>query len=78
MNSYDARRVTLDPGLTALALRGLRDPDGRHYPFVDQVLPRHRARSRRAARPAAHSTPRWGRAMQWWCGLWHRSSGAAL
>jgi hypothetical protein len=33
MNQWDSRRVMLDPGRTALALRSLRNQDG-HYPFV--------------------------------------------
>lgn len=43
MDPYDQRRITLDPGLTALALRALHERDG-HYPFVER-----RARRRRAA-----------------------------
>jgi hypothetical protein len=35
MDSYDSRRITLDPGLTALALRGLHSRDG-HYPFLER------------------------------------------
>jgi hypothetical protein len=35
MNVYDSRRSTLDPGLTALALRGLHRRDG-HYPFIQR------------------------------------------
>ncbi len=35
MDPYDSRRMTLDPGLTALALRGLRNGDG-HYPFIER------------------------------------------
>jgi hypothetical protein len=31
---YDCRRTTLDPGLTVIALRGLRYTD-RHYPFIE-------------------------------------------
>jgi hypothetical protein len=34
MPPYDCRRMTLDPGLTALALRGLRYAD-RHCPFIE-------------------------------------------
>jgi len=41
MGPYDSRRLTLDPGLTALTLHALRSRDG-HYPFIE----RH-ARSRR-------------------------------
>jgi hypothetical protein len=35
MQTYDSRPMTLDPGLTVLALRGLRHAD-RHYPFLEQ------------------------------------------
>jgi hypothetical protein len=37
MDSYDSRRITLDPGRTALALRSLHDRDG-HYPFIERHL----------------------------------------
>ncbi|MBI3976293.1 MAG: hypothetical protein HY334_07870 [Armatimonadetes bacterium] len=39
MDAYDSRGVTLDPGLTLLALRALREREG-HYPFLDGVRPR--------------------------------------
>lgn len=42
MHSYDSRRITLDSGLTALALRGLQSRS-ESYPFIE----RH-ARWRRA------------------------------
>jgi hypothetical protein len=45
MNPYDNRHVTLDPGLTLLALRGLRRRDG-HYPFLDAWPRRREAPSR--------------------------------
>jgi len=35
MDPYDSRRLTLDPGLTLLALRGLRSRDG-YYPFIER------------------------------------------
>jgi hypothetical protein len=35
MDVYDTRRMTLDPGLTALVLRGL-SRHGEHYPFLDR------------------------------------------
>jgi hypothetical protein len=35
MDSYDNRRITLDPGLTLLALRGLQ-PRGPSYPFIER------------------------------------------
>jgi hypothetical protein len=34
MSFYDNRRITLDPGLTLLALRGLTRRGG-HYPFIE-------------------------------------------
>jgi hypothetical protein len=39
MNSYGARRLMLDPGRTALALRALHTRDG-HYPFLYRFLHR--------------------------------------
>jgi hypothetical protein len=36
MRAYDDRRTTLDPGLTALALRGRRDAT--RFPFLHGVL----------------------------------------
>jgi hypothetical protein len=36
MRSYDDRRTTLDPGLTALALRGRRDTT--RFPFLHGVV----------------------------------------
>ena len=39
MQTYDNRPITLDPGLTALALRGLHERDG-HYPFLDRFVRR--------------------------------------
>jgi hypothetical protein len=36
MRAYDDRRTTLDPGLTALALRGRRDAT--RFPFLQGVL----------------------------------------
>jgi len=33
--SYDSRSITIDPGLTLLALRGLRNQDD-HYPFIER------------------------------------------
>jgi hypothetical protein len=35
MDFYGNRRITLDPGLTALALRGLHRRDG-YYPFLER------------------------------------------
>jgi hypothetical protein len=42
MNRYDTRHLTLDPGLTVLALRGLQRRDG-HYPFIDAWRQRREA-----------------------------------
>jgi len=56
MGSYDNRRLTLDPGLTALALRGLHERDA-HYPFLDRFV--HWRRSPRRGRT---TTPR----LSWW------------
>jgi hypothetical protein len=65
MGPYDARHITLDPGLTALALRGLHEREG-HYPFVERFR-RRRTGRRRPARPAslAESTPPASRAVSW-------------
>jgi len=49
MGAYDSHQVTLDPGLTALALRGLHEREG-HYPFLDTFF--RRGRPSRRARPA--------------------------
>lgn len=35
MGSYDSQHITLDPGLTALALRGLHSRR-EHYPFIER------------------------------------------
>ncbi len=59
MEPYDTRRLTLDPGLTSLALRSLHHRDG-HYPFIDRVTGRRRARG--PARPAGRA---WWRALAW-------------
>jgi hypothetical protein len=48
MGAYDARRATLDPGLTALALRARRQARG--YPFLEEAT---RARGGSLARLAA-------------------------
>jgi hypothetical protein len=48
MGTYDTRRVMLDAGLTALALRGLHDRKG-HYPFIDPFATR-RARTAKPRR----------------------------
>lgn len=37
MGPYDDRRATLDPGLTALALRARRRGAAGRYPFVEAV-----------------------------------------
>ena len=83
MRAYDSHRVTLDPGLTALALRGLHEREG-HYPFIERFRRRRRARRRLGKsapapgirpRPAAEPEP----APSLWqavLGLARRSSAA--
>lgn len=44
MPTYDSRQMTLDPGLTVLALRGLRHAD-RHYPFIERHIRWRRLRA---------------------------------
>ncbi|HEV8672816.1 MAG TPA: hypothetical protein VGX21_02110 [Methylomirabilota bacterium] len=56
MGPYDHRSVTLDPGLTALALRGLHEREG-HYPFIERFRRRRPTRGRRAA-PAREARPK--------------------
>jgi hypothetical protein len=51
MSFYDSRRITLDPGLTVLALRGL-ERRGGHYPFIE---PYTRWRRFRISRRALHA-----------------------
>jgi hypothetical protein len=65
MGPYDARHITLDPGLTALALRGLHEREG-HYPFVERFR-RRRAGQRRLAPPGvrAESAPAAPRPASW-------------
>jgi hypothetical protein len=70
MGPYDQRHVTLDPGLTALALRGLKDREG-HYPFIDRFRrrrPRSRARRVEPKREArsAHAAS----SASFWHSLW--------
>lgn len=51
MGTYDSRHITLDPGLTAIALRGLHEREG-HYPFLDRFVRRLRLhRVGRASKP---------------------------
>jgi len=61
----------LDPGLTALALRGLNERDG-HYPFIERFRPRRRSASAPLVRRALHPVSPWRQALQW-CGLSRRS-----
>jgi hypothetical protein len=64
MGPYDSRHLTLDPGLTALALRGLHEREG-HYPFIERFRrrganrrgPRTATRVKAAAAPAVRATP---------------------
>jgi hypothetical protein len=51
MGPYNTRPITLDPGLTALALRGLRDAEAR-FPFLGR-LPSWRRRREAPPAPAA-------------------------
>ena len=76
MSAYDSRRVMLDSGLTALALRALHERDG-HYPFMDRFAARRRSRSGHPGGPVIHPVSRWERASQW-CGLWSRFVVALL
>jgi hypothetical protein len=67
MSGYDSRGLMLDPGRTALALRGLHEPDG-HYPFIDRFRSR-RSKLRAVNLNAARRTPSpWRHALQW-CGI---------
>jgi hypothetical protein len=61
MRAHDDRRGTLDPGLTALALRARRNTQGR-YPFIEE-----------AARPRAW----WTAALAVGRAAWHRVRGRA-
>jgi hypothetical protein len=72
MNPYDTRCRMLDPGLTALALRGLNEREG-HYPFLDRY--RGRRPARRLTKQAAHHASRWQQALRW-CRLSRRSIAA--
>ena len=71
MAAYEGPRLMLDPGLTALALRGLHEGSG-HYPFLDQF--RARGRSTTRGVPSRWPTP-WRRALQW-CLTWRRPAAA--
>jgi hypothetical protein len=67
MSPYENRGLTLDPGLTALALRGLNERDG-HYPFIDRFRSRRGSRTRPSNGRSVHSTSRWEKTLRW-CGL---------
>jgi hypothetical protein len=75
MSSYDSRGLMLDPGLTALALRGLHERDG-HYPFIDRFRLHRRLGPRPSARRTLHPASRWRRTLQR-CGLMRRSAAPA-
>jgi len=45
MRTYESRRVMLDSGLTAIALRGIHERDGQ-YPFIERFVRRRRVRRR--------------------------------
>jgi hypothetical protein len=72
MSVYDSRHITLDPGLTAIALRGLHEREG-HYPFLDRLTRRRRTPRRGRARPAPVATPKTGTAS---APFWPRSLSA--
>ena len=55
MDPYDSRHATLDPGLTALALRGLHTPRER-YPFMERHI-RRRTLAQAIRRALADSFP---------------------
>jgi hypothetical protein len=59
MGTHDDRRGTLDPGLTALALRARRNTQGR-YPFVEE---------------AAHPRRWWGAVVAAGRAAWQRVRG---
>jgi hypothetical protein len=69
MKPYDSRHATLDPGLTALALRAMHERDGL-YPFVERFQrggPRRRPRPARTPSrpaPAGQSAPFWPRSLR--------------
>jgi hypothetical protein len=75
MSPYDSRGLMLDPGLTALALRGLHERDG-HYPFIDRFRPHRRSGPRPSTRRGLHPVSRWRQALQW-CRLSRRSVAPA-
>jgi hypothetical protein len=67
MRPYDSRHATLDPGLTALALRAVHEPDGA-YPFVERFQRRRPRRRPPAVRapsgPAEEPAPFWPRSLR--------------
>jgi hypothetical protein len=69
MRPYDSRHATLDPGLTALALRAMHEPDGA-YPFVERFQRRRPRRRPQAGRApsrmteAAPPAPFWPRSLR--------------
>jgi hypothetical protein len=87
MSEYDQRRITLDPGLTALALRGLHARE-ESYPFLDRYT-RRRARAApsnpKAIVPAgARARDGGARALAWRAGVglaadwWRRLSAGPV
>ena len=50
MNDYGVRGVMLDSGLTALALRGLKQKEG-HYPFIERFTTKRRVPRPTGRRP---------------------------
>jgi hypothetical protein len=69
MGAYDSRHATLDPGLTALALRAVHERDG-FYPFVERFRrrgPRRRPQATRAPSRldgARATAPFWPRSLR--------------
>ena len=64
MSPYDSRGLMLDPGLTALALRGLHEREG-HYPFIDRFRSRRPLRPRPSTKGTRYPVSRWQQALQW-------------
>jgi hypothetical protein len=79
MGTYDTRRLMLDPGRTALALRGLQDRKG-HYPFIDPFARRRPAGPRRGAKQAVLDVLARGRLTLRTClpERWRTSAGVVL
>lgn len=59
-DGYDTRRIVLDAGRTALALRALHQPAA-HYPFVDEAA----GRRRRSLPRHGATLGAWRRLLEW-------------